>query len=84
MKLNIFISFLRKDDELLKKYNEIGKEVKNSLKKEFDSKPLYNEKYLKAKRKTCNGKVNTNFTIIKYQKRFSIHLLNNNFARFYF
>ena len=39
-----YISFLIKDDELLEKYNEISEKVKNSLKK-----PVYKEKYLKAK-----------------------------------
>ena len=58
-KLNI--SFLIKDNELLEKYSEIWKKVKNSLKKEFDIEPVHNEKYLKAKIKSHNGKVNTNF-----------------------
>ena len=53
MKLE-YISFLIKDDELLKEYNEIWEKVKNSLKKEFDSEPVYNEKYLKAKIKSNN------------------------------
>ena len=35
--------------------------VKNSIKKEFDSEPVYNEKYLKAKTKSYKGKINTNF-----------------------
>ena len=35
--------------------------IKNSIKKEFDSKPVNNEKYLKVKRKYYNGKINTNF-----------------------
>ena len=56
-----YISFLIKDDELLEKYNEIWEKVRNSLKKEFDNEPVYNEKYLKAKIKSCNGKINTNF-----------------------
>ena len=56
-----YISLLIKDDELLEKCNEIWEKVKNSLKKEFDSKPIYNEKYLKAKIKSYNGKINTNF-----------------------
>ena len=34
--------------------------IKNRLKKEFDSEPVYNEKYLKAKLKSYNGKI-TNF-----------------------
>ena len=35
--------------------------MKDSLNKEFDSEPRYNEKYPKAKIKTYNGKINTNF-----------------------
>ena len=38
--------------------DEIWGNVKNSLKKEFDGD---NEKYLKAKIKPYNGKINTNF-----------------------
>ena len=56
-----YISFLIKDDELFEKYNEIWGKVKNSLKKEFDSEQVYNEKYLKTKIKSHNGKINTNF-----------------------
>ena len=41
------------------------KKVKNSTKKEFDSKPVYNKKYLKAKKKFYNGKSNTNCNINK-------------------
>ena len=41
-----YISLLIKDDELLEKFNEIWQKIKNSLKKEFYSKPIYNEKYL--------------------------------------
>ena len=55
------MSFLIKDDELLEKYNEIWEKVKNRIRKEFDSEPVYNEKYLKAKIKSYNGKINTNF-----------------------
>ena len=43
--------FLIKDDELLEKYNEIQEKVKNSSKNEFNSEPVYNEKYLKTKKK---------------------------------
>ena len=56
-----YIYFLTKDDKLLEKYNEIWEKVKNSIKKEFDSKPVYNEKYLKANTKSYSGKINTNF-----------------------
>ena len=37
------------------------KNVKNTIGKEFDNDPVYNEKYLKAKIKSYNGKINTNF-----------------------
>ena len=63
-----YISFLIKHDELLEKYNEIWEKVKNSRKNEFDSKPVYNEKYLKAKIKSYNGKINTNFHNHKISK----------------
>ena len=50
-----------KDHELLEKYNEVWEKVKSSIKKEFDCEPVYNEKYLKAKIKSYNGKISTNF-----------------------
>ena len=56
-----YMSSLIKDDELLEIYNEIWEKVKNIVKKEFDSQPVYNEKYLKAKLKSYNGRMNTNF-----------------------
>lgn len=39
----------------------LEKKVKNSIKKKFDSEPGYNEKFLKSKIKSCNGKIITNF-----------------------
>ena len=56
-----YVSFLIKDDKLLEKYNEMWGKVKNSIKKEFDSEPVYNEKHLKPKIKSYIGKLNTNF-----------------------
>ena len=38
---------------------KFGKKIENIIKKEFDKKPVYNEKYLKAKIKSYNGKINT-------------------------
>ena len=52
---------LKLNNELLKKYSKILKNVKNTNGKEFYSDPVYNEKYLKAKIKSYNGKINTNF-----------------------
>ena len=67
---------------LLEKYNEIWKKVKNGLKKEFDSEPTYNEKYLKAMIKSYNRKVNTNFDNNKIQK--NVLLVISNFYLFCF
>ena len=53
------------DDELLKKYdekyNKICNKVSNSIKKGFDSKLVYNNKYLKTKLKSYEGKINKIF-----------------------
>ena len=46
-----------KNSALLKKYNEIWEKNKNSIKKEFDSKPVYNDKYLKSKLESYKRKV---------------------------
>ena len=54
-----YLFFLIKNNELLEKYNKFWEIVKNSIKKEFYSEPIYNEKYLKAKIKSYNGKINT-------------------------
>ena len=56
-----YMTFLIKDNELLEKYNKIWIKVKNSIKKEFDGEPVYNEKNLKAEIKSYNWKINTNF-----------------------
>ena len=53
--------FFIKDEKLFEKYNKIWEKVSNIIRKEFDSKPVYNEKYLKTKIKSYNGKINTNF-----------------------
>ena len=65
-----YMSFLIKHDELFEKYNEIWEKVKSSLKIEFDSEPVYNEKYLKAKIKSYNTKINTNFHNSKIPKEY--------------
>ena len=48
-----YMYVLTKDDELLQKYN--------SIKKEFDSHPVYNENYLTTKIKSFNRKIIKNF-----------------------
>ena len=51
---------LIKDEKLLENYNEIWKKVSKITKKEFDRNPVYDEKYIKTKLKSYNGKINTN------------------------
>ena len=51
-----YMSVFIKDDELLEKYNEIWKKASNSIKKEFDSEPVYDEKYWKTKIKSDREK----------------------------
>ena len=63
------MSFLIRNDELLENYNEIWEKVKDSLKKELDSEGVYNKKYLKAKIRSYNGKINTNFRNSKIPKK---------------
>ena len=64
---------------------KFGKKVKNSMKKESDSEPVYNETYLKAKTKSYNGKINPNFPNIKIPKEgsqficLSVILINSAF-----
>ena len=41
-----FIFFFHKRDKLLEKYNGTWEKVRDSLKKEFDSEPVYNQKCL--------------------------------------
>ena len=44
-----YMSFLLKVDELLEKHNEIWGKVMDSLKRDFNSKTVYNKNYLKGK-----------------------------------
>ena len=52
--------FLIEDDDLLEKYNTIWDKINADIKKEFDSKLVYNKEYLKTKIKS-NGDENTDF-----------------------
>ena len=74
-----YMSFSIKEKKI-KKLKIWGK-VKDSIKKEFDNEPVYNEKYLEAKIKSYNRKINTNFHNNKIPKR---RLSMYNFDRFCF
>ena len=55
------VSFLIKDDEMWDKYNEIWYVIKDKLCITFHSKPVYEQKYLKAKVREFDGAIKTNF-----------------------
>ena len=66
-----YMFFIIKNDESLKRDHKIWQKVKNIIDKAFDSDSVYNEKYLKAKIKSYNGKTNTNFYDNKIPKEVS-------------
>ena len=72
--VKLHMSFLIKDDKLLKKCNEIWDKVSKVIKKEFDSKPVYSNKYLKTKIKPYEGQINTNFHENKVPKEGSQYI----------
>ena len=47
------------------KYNGTWEKVSNNIKKEFDSEHIYNEKYLKTKKKSYERNINTSFHTYK-------------------
>ena len=55
------MSFMIKDDEVLKKYREIWNVIKNKLRIKFHSEPVYEQKYLRTKVKEFHGGIKTNF-----------------------
>ena len=56
-----YINLLVNNTEILETYSEIWNEIKGLIKKESNSEPLYNDKYIKTKIKIHNNKVYTNF-----------------------
>ena len=63
--------FLVEDDDVLEKYNIIWNKVSADIRKEFDSKLVYNENYLKTKIKY--GDEVTDFSDKKIRKLYSFH-----------
>ena len=55
------MSFLIKDDDVWEKHDEIWDVIKNKLNIKFRSKPVYDQKYLKAKVREFDGVIKTNF-----------------------
>ena len=63
-----YVSFSMKVYKLLEKYNKIWEKVRNSIKNEFDSEPIYNVKYIETRITSYNGKIKTNFNNNKIPK----------------
>ena len=55
------MSFFIKDDEVSDKYSETWDAIKNKLNIKFHIKPVYKQKYLKAKVREFDGVIKTNF-----------------------
>ena len=55
------MSFVIKDDDVSGKYNEILDKIKGEINIKFDSMPVYDEKYMKAKVREFNDVIKTNF-----------------------
>ena len=53
------MSFIIKDDDVLDKYNEIWDKIKETLSIKFHSKPVYDERYIKAKVREFSGVIKT-------------------------
>ena len=68
------MSFLIKDDEVLKNYENIWDVIKNKLSIKFHSEPIYEQNYLKAKVREFNGVIKTTFWVIICQKKICIML----------
>ena len=76
MMLNMY--FVIKNDELKKwwieKCNKIWDRVSKVIKKGFDSDPVYNDKYVKTKIKSSEGKIKINFHDDKVPKEGSQYI----------
>ena len=47
--------------EFFKKYAKLWGKIKDLIGKKFNSEPIYNDNYIKTKRKSCNNDIRTNF-----------------------
>ena len=67
-KNNKYMNHLVIDEKTLKRYFKIWNKIKSLIKKELNSEPVYNDKYIKTKIKIYNDKVYTNFQHNKIPK----------------
>ena len=67
-KNNKYINLLVNNKKVFKKYSDICNKIKSLIKKEFNSEPVYNDRYIKTKIKIYNDRVYTNFQHNKMPK----------------
>ena len=60
-KSNKCINLLVSDKEILKKCLKIWDKIKGLIKKEFNSEPVYNDQYIRTKKRIYNNMLYTNF-----------------------
>ena len=61
--------FFIKDEEVEEKYEQIWDVIKNKLKINFHSEPVYEHKYLKTKVKEYDDTIKTHFLSYAYRKK---------------
>ena len=73
------MNFLVNDKEILEKYNKVWHKIKNFFNKKVDSKPMHNDKYIKAKIDLCKTKFygNKTPTECEHYTCFSVILLDS-------
>ena len=69
------MTFMIEDDDALVKYNNIWNKINEMLSMKFHSMPVYNEKFIKTEIKKIRGVANTDFWLMKYQKKVLITLV---------
>ena len=69
------MSFLIKDGKVWEKYKQIWDVIKNKLSIKFNSKPIYERKYLTVKVRELDGVIKTNFWVMMSQKKICIILV---------
>ena len=65
---NKYMNLLVNDKKIFKKYFDVWNKMKSLIRKEFDSKPMYNDKYIKTKIEIYIDKVYSNFRHNKITK----------------
>ena len=70
---NMAMSFLANDQDIFQIYTKLWGKIKDLIGKKFDSRPIYNDNYIKTEIKSCNNDIRTNFAVKiiteKYHKK---------------